>query len=150
MQLDKLRLTQRNYFLPLACFAGSETCFFSFRFWSFSRCSFLCCSRPSDFFAFLDKIYQPLAGNRKQRRSKTLPLPCNLTHNAVLTFNYKNSLYETGKDEKTPTVEIRCPKCGSPAVEKNKNQEFRCSHCGEIFYFVTPKCGSPDFERYKL
>jgi hypothetical protein len=46
-----------NYFLPFAaCFAGSETCFFSFLFMSFSRCSFLCCSKPSAFFAFLDKI----------------------------------------------------------------------------------------------
>jgi hypothetical protein len=47
----------QSYFLPLlACFAGSETCFLSFRFWSFSRCIFLCCSKPSAFFAFLDKI----------------------------------------------------------------------------------------------
>jgi ribosomal protein L37AE/L43A len=44
-----------------------------------------------------------------------------------------------------------CPKCGSPEIEKSKNQEFRCSQCGEIFYFVVPKCGSePDFEKYKL
>jgi hypothetical protein len=51
----------KDYFLPLPwCFAGSETCFLSFRFWSFSRCSFLCCSSPSAFFAFLDKIYHPL------------------------------------------------------------------------------------------
>jgi len=54
------------------------------------------------------------------------------------------------ESKKTPNVEIRCPKCGSSAVEKTKNQEFHCSNCGEIFYFVTPKCGSADIERYKL
>jgi len=45
-----------DYFLPFACFVGSETCFFSFLFISFSRCSFLCRSSPSAFFAFLDKF----------------------------------------------------------------------------------------------
>jgi tRNA(Ile2) C34 agmatinyltransferase TiaS len=50
-----------------------------------------------------------------------------------------------------PAVEIRCPKCGAQEVEKGKNQEFRCSHCREIFYFVTPKCGSQlNVERYEL
>jgi ribosomal protein S27AE len=52
---------------------------------------------------------------------------------------------------KTPTVEKHCPKCGSAAVEKNKNQEFHCGNCGEIFYFVTPKCGSQhDLKKYEL
>ncbi len=56
-----------------------------------------------------------------------------------------------GKEESTPTAKIRCPKCGSHSVEKNKNQEFHCIDCEEIFYFVTPKCGSePSFEKYKL
>lgn len=50
-----------------------------------------------------------------------------------------------------PEFEIRCPKCGSKAVERNSNQEVHCASCGEIFYFVTPKCGSQaDLERYKL
>jgi tRNA(Ile2) C34 agmatinyltransferase TiaS len=54
-------------------------------------------------------------------------------------------------EEKTPNVEIHCPKCGSTTVEKRNNQEHRCTKCGEIFYFVTPKCGSQlDLERYKL
>jgi hypothetical protein len=64
--------SKADYFLPLpACFDGSETCFLSLRFWSFSRCSFLCCSKPSAFFAFFDKIVQPSVGNRNGR-SKTL------------------------------------------------------------------------------
>lgn len=55
------------------------------------------------------------------------------------------------KEQQTSKVEIRCPKCGSFAIEKNKNQERRCTKCGEIFYFVTPKCGSQtDLERYNL
>jgi ribosomal protein L37AE/L43A len=55
------------------------------------------------------------------------------------------------KKQKTPTVKISCPKCSSPAVEKNKNQEFRCNTCGKIFYFVTPKYGSdPNSKKYKL
>ncbi|XES77963.1 MAG: hypothetical protein ACBZ72_03585 [Candidatus Bathyarchaeia archaeon] len=46
---------------------------------------------------------------------------------------------------------IRCPKCQSLEVEKNKNQEFHCRQCGETFYFVTPKCGSQmDSSRYEL
>jgi ribosomal protein L37AE/L43A len=54
-------------------------------------------------------------------------------------------------EEKTPTAEIHCPKCGSKAIEKSKNQEHRCTKCGETFYFVTPQCGSQlDLERYKL
>jgi ribosomal protein S27AE len=52
---------------------------------------------------------------------------------------------------KTPTVEMRCPKCGSAAIKKNKNQEYLCSKCGETFYFVIPKCGSQlDLKRYTL
>jgi len=47
-------------------------------------------------------------------------------------------------------VEIRCPKCSSLDVEKNRNQEYHCCHCGKIFYFVTPECGSLDLERYEL
>jgi predicted RNA-binding Zn-ribbon protein involved in translation (DUF1610 family) len=55
------------------------------------------------------------------------------------------------EEEKTPTVEMRCPKCGSAAIKKNKNQEYFCSKCGETFYFVTPKCGSQlDLKRYTL
>jgi ribosomal protein L37AE/L43A len=52
-----------------------------------------------------------------------------------------------------PKVEIRCPKCGSSAVERTKNQECRCCSCGEVFYFVTPRCGSQaedDLGRYEL
>ena len=50
-----------------------------------------------------------------------------------------------------PTVEIHCPKCGSAAVEKSRNQEFHCNQCKEIFYFVTPKCGSQlDMKKYEL
>jgi hypothetical protein len=48
-----------GYFLPFACLAGSETCFLSFLFWSFSRCNFLCCSKPAAFFSFLDNTYSP-------------------------------------------------------------------------------------------
>src|SRR4030066_321878 len=44
-----------NYFLPCECFAGSEICFFCFLFRSFSRCNFLCCSKPAVFFSLLDK-----------------------------------------------------------------------------------------------
>ena len=56
-----------------------------------------------------------------------------------------------GEGRRTPTAEIRCPKCGAPAVKKNKNQERRCTQCGEIFYFVTPKCGSQlDLRKYEL
>jgi ribosomal protein L37AE/L43A len=55
------------------------------------------------------------------------------------------------EEEKTPTVEMRCPKCGSADIKKNKNQEYLCSKCKEIFYFVTPKCGSQlDLKRYAL
>ena len=64
----------QNYFLPLlACLAGSETCFLSFRFWSFSRNIFLCCSKPSAFFAFLDNIFN-LSKQQNHPYSKTLPL----------------------------------------------------------------------------
>jgi predicted RNA-binding Zn-ribbon protein involved in translation (DUF1610 family) len=52
---------------------------------------------------------------------------------------------------RTNKVEICCPKCGSSAIEKSKNQERRCIQCGEIFYFVTPKCGSQlNHKRYEL
>jgi predicted RNA-binding Zn-ribbon protein involved in translation (DUF1610 family) len=52
---------------------------------------------------------------------------------------------------KMPTVEVHCPKCGSTAIEKRKNQEHHCTKCGETFYFVTPQCGSQlDLERYEL
>jgi len=52
------RMWEQSYFLPLlACLAGRATCFFSFRFCSFSRIIFLCCSKPSAFFAFLDNIF---------------------------------------------------------------------------------------------
>ena len=65
---------EQNYFLPLlACLAGSETCFLSFRFWSFSRIIFLCCSNPSAFFAFLDNIFN-LGKQQNHPYSKTLPL----------------------------------------------------------------------------
>ncbi len=60
------------YFLPFKFFAGSETCFFSFLFWSFSLCSFLCCSKPAAFFSLLDKNSSTLAGNRSITHSKTL------------------------------------------------------------------------------
>jgi DNA-directed RNA polymerase subunit RPC12/RpoP len=90
-----------------------------------------------------------LAGNRKQRHSKTLLF--NLTNNLSESLITKQFTLNRFEEETTPTVEIRCPKCSSPAVEKNKNQEYHCSHCGEIFYFVTPNCGSQsDLERYKL
>jgi hypothetical protein len=65
---------RENYFLPLlASFDGSETCFLSFRFWSFSRCNFLCCSKPSAFFAFLDKIHHPWLAIENSRTQKPCP-----------------------------------------------------------------------------
>ncbi len=73
---------KESYFLPLACFAGSETCFLSFLFRSFSRCSFLCCSKPSAFFAFLDKTnhpYQEIGARGTQKPSpsvKASPADC--------------------------------------------------------------------------
>ena len=68
----------QDYFLPLlACLAGSETCFLSFRFWSFSRCIFLCCSNPSAFFAFLE-ISSTLASNRITGTQKPCPLTMEL------------------------------------------------------------------------
>ncbi len=46
---------------------------------------------------------------------------------------------------------LRCPKCGSHAIEKGKNQECRCAKCGNVFYFVTPECGTQlDLSRYEL
>ena len=46
---------------------------------------------------------------------------------------------------------VVCPKCGSSNVEKERNQEFHCKVCGEVFYFVTPNTGEADnFERYEL
>jgi DNA-directed RNA polymerase subunit RPC12/RpoP len=46
---------------------------------------------------------------------------------------------------------VRCPKCGSERVERQRNQEVRCSACGFIFYFVTPDAGSvEDLDRYRL
>jgi ribosomal protein L37AE/L43A len=48
-------------------------------------------------------------------------------------------------------VEMRCPKCGSLRVERQRNQEVKCCACGMVFYFVTPDTGSgTDFERYTL
>jgi tRNA(Ile2) C34 agmatinyltransferase TiaS len=71
-----------------------------------------------------------------------------LTNNNIIN---RNQFMPTRTEEKTPNVEIHCPKCGSTAVEKSNNQEHRCTKCGEIFYFVTPQCGSQlDLERYKL
>ena len=61
-----------NYFVPFECFAGSETCFFSFLFWSFSLCNFLCCSKPAAFFSLLDKTSSTLTGNRSVKHSKAL------------------------------------------------------------------------------
>src|SRR5208337_2586917 len=51
---------------------GSETCFFCFLSWSFSLCSFLCCSKPAAFFSLIDKNSSTLAGNRSITHSKTL------------------------------------------------------------------------------
>jgi ribosomal protein L37AE/L43A len=45
---------------------------------------------------------------------------------------------------------LRCPKCGSLRVERQKNQEVKCVKCGMVFYFVTPDTGSADFGRYQL
>ena len=48
-------------------------------------------------------------------------------------------------------IKICCPKCGSTTVEKHNNQEYQCTACKEIFYFVTPNTGSGNnLERYKL
>jgi hypothetical protein len=63
---------KHNYFVPFECFAGSETCFFSFLFSSFSLCSFLCCSKPAAFFSFLDKTASTLTGSRSVTHSKAL------------------------------------------------------------------------------
>ena len=65
--------TKSAYFLPFECFAGSETCLFCFLCWSFSLCSFLCCSKPAAFFSLLDKNSSTLAGNRRITHFKTLP-----------------------------------------------------------------------------
>ncbi|XHH10521.1 MAG: hypothetical protein ACFCUE_07800 [Candidatus Bathyarchaeia archaeon] len=47
--------------------------------------------------------------------------------------------------------DLKCPKCGSRAVERLKNQEHQCGKCGYVFYFVTPECGSQlDLSRYDL
>ena len=71
-----------------------------------------------------------------------------LTNNNIVD---RNQFVLKRKEEKTPNVEICCPKCGSQAIEKSKNQEKHCTKCGAIFYFVTPKCGSQlDLERYEL
>ena len=63
---------KHNYFVPFECFAGSETCFFSFLFSSFSLCSFLCCSKPAAFFSLLDKTASTLTGSRSVTHSKAL------------------------------------------------------------------------------
>jgi hypothetical protein len=142
------RVKTESYFLPLACFAGSETCFFSFRFSSFSRCSFLCCSRPSAFFAFFDKILNLKGSNKSVGPQKPYP--------STEPIKQPNSLIQSNLavswETKTPTVEKRCPKCGSQDVKKGNNQEYRCSACGKTFYFVTPQCGSQldNVERYEL
>jgi|GEM_PF-1181191 len=49
------------------------------------------------------------------------------------------------------SIDVKCPKCGSCAIESLKNQEQRCSNCGYVFYFVTPECGSQlDLSRYEF
>ena len=63
---------KHTYFVPFECFAGSETCFFCFLFSSFSRCNFLCCSKPSTFFSLLDKNSSILTCNRSITHSKAL------------------------------------------------------------------------------
>ncbi len=46
---------------------------------------------------------------------------------------------------------VKCPKCGSYAVDRQRNQECKCRKCGAVFYFVTPDTGSADdFSRYQL
>lgn len=141
------RMLGKSYFLPLPwCFAGSETCFLSFRFWSFSRCSFLCCSKPSAFFALLDKIFNLSQHYKTNGTQKPSP-----NHRGLSQYLIAKLFTLRWGSRKTPNVEICCPKCGSSAVVRSKNQECRCTVCGEIFYFVTPQCGSQtDLERYKL
>jgi len=46
--------------------------------------------------------------------------------------------------------QLRCPKCKSLRVERQKNQEVKCQACGFVFYFVTPDTGSSDLSRYDL
>jgi len=46
--------------------------------------------------------------------------------------------------------QLRCPKCKSPRVERERNQEVKCQVCGFVFYFVTPDTGSSDFSRYEF
>ena len=51
----------------------------------------------------------------------------------------------------TQKITICCPKCGSKALEKHNNQEYQCTTCKEVFYFVTPNAGSAiNSDRYKL
>jgi rubredoxin len=58
-----------------------------------------------------------------------------------------NGLY---KNDFMP-IDVKCPKCGSPNIERRKNQEHQCGKCGYVFYFVTPECGSQmDFSRYEF
>ena len=78
-----------SYFLPLAYFAVSETCFFSFLLRFFSRCSCLCFSNPAAFFSLLDKastFYREYAGHALERfpfcfhsLKYALTLSCSLT-----------------------------------------------------------------------
>ncbi|MDD4325537.1 MAG: hypothetical protein PHC63_03805 [Candidatus Bathyarchaeota archaeon] len=46
---------------------------------------------------------------------------------------------------------MRCPKCGSLKVERQRNQEVRCCSCGLVFFYVTPDAVSgTDLDRYRL
>jgi transposase-like protein len=74
-------------------------------------------------------------------KRKTKYAPANHTK-AVLRYTGRKNM---------PNIEIRCPKCGSPEVKKNQNQEFNCTQCNKTFYFVTPKTHSENNpDRYNL
>jgi ribosomal protein L37AE/L43A len=70
-----------------------------------------------------------------------------LTYYSTVILLKINSLY---KNDFMP-IDVKCPKCGSPNIERRKNQEHQCGKCGYVFYFVTPECGSQmDFSRYEF
>ena len=84
---------KHNYFVPFECFAGSETCFFSFLFSSFSLCSFLCCSKPAAFFSFLDKTASTLTGSRSVTHSKALSFCLHLKGHILDSYTTPYTLF---------------------------------------------------------
>jgi tRNA(Ile2) C34 agmatinyltransferase TiaS len=46
------------------------------------------------------------------------------------------------EEPKTPSTQMRCPKCGGTEIEKVRQQEYRCRRCGEVIYFTVSKYDS--------